>query len=178
MKVEPAPKMNGSAFALTLAALISLFGCSSNQTNPSSSDEAGGPTADHIEIVQGDAQSAAVATNVAVAPQIRVLDIMGAPIANIAVNFTVVAGGGSISSGTAVTDGSGLASVSWTMGTVSGSQSILVERASVALPGIPASVTFNATANPGPATQLVFSTAPVASVEQLENFSMQPVVQI
>lgn len=52
--------------------------------------------------------------------QVRVVDQSGNPVAGVTVAFTVVAGGGSCGPSTAVTDASGLASTTWTIGATAG----------------------------------------------------------
>ena len=72
----------------------------------------------------GDAQSAAAGAAVAVKPSVRVSDAGGNPVSGAAVSFAVTAGGGSVTGGTATTDGSGVATVGgWTLG-ASGAQAL------------------------------------------------------
>ncbi len=93
----------------------------------------------------GDGQSAAAGTAVSVAPSIQVLDAYGNGVAGQSVDFTVVAGGGSVSGGSTASGADGIASVgSWTLGTSLGSN---VLRATAG------TLTFDvsATSVPGPA---------------------------
>lgn len=71
-----------------------------------------------MEITAGDGQSATVGRELASALTVRVVDSTGAPIAGQIVNFRVVAGGGSLFAGAAVTDSRGRAAERWTLGTV------------------------------------------------------------
>ena len=72
--------------------------------------------AHHLELVQGDNQSAVVNQSTPVNPTIRVVDILGDTVKDWPVSFTVTSGGGSITT-TQFSDENGLASVVWTMGT-------------------------------------------------------------
>ncbi len=85
--------------------------------------QAGVPTA--VTKVAGDLQTAAAGTAVAVAPQVKVTDAFGSPVASVAVTFAVASGGGSITGGSATTDASGLASVgTWTLGATAGANTL------------------------------------------------------
>ena len=65
----------------------------------------------------GDNQSAEDGTPVSVPPAVTVRDANGNPVAGITVIFAAGAGGGSVTGGTQVTNGSGVATVgSWTLG--------------------------------------------------------------
>lgn len=73
-----------------------------------------------VAIQQGDNQRALDGTAVPVAPVILVTDESGDPAGNLAVRFTVTAGGGSVSAGTH-TNADGLAQVTrWTLGRLTG----------------------------------------------------------
>ncbi len=83
--------------------------------------------------VAGDLQSAPAGAPVAVAPQVKVTDVLGAAVANVSVTFTVTAGGGSVTGATATTDANGLAAVgSWTLGATAGSNALMASVTSVA----------------------------------------------
>jgi len=65
----------------------------------------------------GDSQTALPGTAAGVAPEVRVLDSTGAPVANVAVTFAVTAGGGRVADGQALTGAAGTASCgAWTLG--------------------------------------------------------------
>jgi hypothetical protein len=67
--------------------------------------------------VSGDQQSALQGTAVLAPPTVKVTDSLGSPMAGIAVQFTVTAGGGTVLASSANTDASGLASCGgWTLG--------------------------------------------------------------
>ncbi len=89
----------------------------------------------------GDNQTASAGSAVPIPPSVLVKDANGNPTAGVSVTFAVASGGGSVTGGTAVTNGSGIATVgSWTLGNAVGANSLI---ATVA--GLPA-VTFAATA--------------------------------
>lgn len=66
-----------------------------------------------------------VGTAVSQSPAVRAEDIAGNPVAGVTVSFAVVAGGGSITAAQATTNAGGVASAgTWTLGTVSGTQTV------------------------------------------------------
>jgi hypothetical protein len=69
-----------------------------------------------LALVAGNNQSAAVGSEVATAPQVRVTDGEGNPIVGATVSWQVTAGGGSVASTTSLTDATGAASIAWTLG--------------------------------------------------------------
>jgi len=74
----------------------------------------------------GDNQSALVNTNVAVAPSVKVVDGFGNPVSGVTVTFTVTAGGGLVTGGTATTGADGTASVSgWKLGAAVGANTLV-----------------------------------------------------
>jgi adhesin/invasin len=100
----------------------------------------------------GDAQSATVNTAVAAVPTLRVADQFGNPVESVTVTFSIGSGGGSIAGATKKTDGAGLAAVgSWTLGKVSGANTLAATAAS-----LPAA-TFSATGDPDAADSLKLS---------------------
>jgi adhesin/invasin len=128
--------------------------------------------ADSLSIVAGDAQTAAAGTAVATAPSVRVTDAHGNAVQGAVVKWTVLAGGGSVSADSSTSDASGAASVTWTLGSTAGLDSL---RASVA--GVD-SVTFSATATAGAASKLVLTTQPSSSALSGVALIRQPVVQL
>ena len=60
---------------------------------------------------------------------VRVIDRHGAGVANVAVEFTVAAGGGSVAPGSALTDTNGLARVEWTLGPSVGTHALVASAA-------------------------------------------------
>ncbi|HUF65356.1 MAG TPA: hypothetical protein VMM17_05210 [Gemmatimonadaceae bacterium] len=88
---------------------------------------------------EGDNQTATVAQPVTIPPAVRITDAHGNPAAGIAVTFAVAPGGGSLTGGSQITDGDGVATVgSWTLGTAAGSNTLTATAGSL-------STTFTAT---------------------------------
>jgi len=114
--------------------------------------------ADHIELVQGDLQTATVNTAVALDPTVRVVDVFGNAVAVATpVSFTMQTGGGSGSAPSVDTDANGLASVVYTLGTAAGSENNTMTAENLALPGALKVITFTASATPAEPTQLALS---------------------
>jgi alpha-tubulin suppressor-like RCC1 family protein len=79
----------------------------------------------HLAVVAGDEQRATAGLSVQVAPAVRVTDAGGAPVAGVAVSFTVTSGGGSIDGAEATTDASGVATAgAWSLGATVGTNSL------------------------------------------------------
>ena len=75
------------------------------------------PVASTMSIHAGNNQSGTAGQAVAVRPAVKITDSNGAPVAGVAVNFSISTGGGSISGASTVSDASGVATVgSWTLG--------------------------------------------------------------
>jgi uncharacterized protein YjdB len=99
----------------------------------------------------GDNQSVAAGAAVPTPPSVKVTDAGDNPIANVAVTFTVVSGGGSITGASTTTNASGIAAVgTWTLGPSAGPNSL--RATSPAISG--ASVTFQAAGGAGPAATI------------------------
>lgn len=98
-------------------------------------------------------QSAPIGTNVNDPPSVIVRDAQGAPVAGVAVTFSVTAGGGSVVGSPGTTNTNGVATLtSWKLGPVVGPNTVTATAA-----GLP-SVTFNATGSAGaPATVVAFA---------------------
>jgi len=97
-----------------------------------------------LAILRGDGQTAVAGAPVAVRPAVTVLDSQSTPLAGVTVTFRVVGGAGSVTGGSAITDGSGAAEVGgWTLGSVTGAN-----RLEAAVDGLPA-ISFEATAVAG-----------------------------
>jgi adhesin/invasin len=106
----------------------------------------GAPAA--IEAAADDAQSARVATAVAVPPAVLVRDANDNPLAGIPVTFRVTGGGGKLTGATPVTGADGIATVGgWTLGQKSGANAVAATLSGLNVSGSP--VTFGATATPG-----------------------------
>ena len=105
-----------------------------------------------IAAVTTVSQTAVVGTAVATVPAVVVRDAKGQPVEGASVAWSVVGSGGSIQTGTALTNGSGVASVGqWTIGTKAGTNTL---RASIETL---TPVSFGATGTPGPATSLTIN---------------------
>ena len=70
-----------------------------------------------VQIVSGDDQDAVVGTELPNPAVVRVVDEDGRPIRGQLVNFRVTSGGGSVFSGSALTNANGEAQERWTLGT-------------------------------------------------------------
>ena len=101
--------------------------------------------ADHLTLSQGNGQSATVNSSVATAPEVVVQDAYGNTVDAYTVNFSILTGAGSVGAATDSSDASGLAAVSWTLGTSAGANTMKAEN--VALPGTPKLINFSATGN-------------------------------
>lgn len=97
--------------------------------------------------VQGDAQTAAVSSNVAIVPQVKVTDRFGNAVAATTVSFVVGSGGGAVINGIVNTDANGVASAgNWRLGSAPGANTLIATAAGI-------TTTFTATATFGaPAT--------------------------
>ncbi len=105
--------------------------------------------ASQLSVVSGDNQTATVGATLVQAVRVKVADGFGNAVSGVTVIFAVTLGGGSLSSPTAISDASGFAQVTWTLGPAAGNQ-----RVSATVTGV-APVTFNATAQAGAAASLV-----------------------
>ena len=115
------------------------------------SDGAGPTPTRVIAAAAGDGQSAPVTTGASLTA--RVTDPSGAPESGVTVSWSVVSGGGGITS-SSVTDADGRATATFTLGQIAGSQ-----RARATADGVGGSpANFTVTAVAGPATQLKKST--------------------
>lgn len=119
---------------------------------------AGGATA--IAKSQGDGQTAAVGTNVPVAPAVRLNDAGGNPVAGVTVTFAVASGGGSVTGPTTTTNASGIATVgSWRLGTTVGANTLTATAGTL-------TTTFSATAAAGAAASITLTPATIGDLVQ------------
>lgn len=111
-----------NSFAVVIAGVIAIGGtaCSdSNSTAPL--------VATTIDVASGsNAQTGVVGQPLAAPVTVVVVDQNGSPIANAVVGWTVVGAGGTVSLPTTQTDATGSTSVTWTLGTVAGIDSLTV----------------------------------------------------
>lgn len=78
-----------------------------------------------IQVVAGDAQTAAAGGAVSIAPSVKVVSTSGKPVPNIRVTFTPGTASGVVIGGVQVTDARGVATVtSWTLGTKAGASTL------------------------------------------------------
>jgi alpha-tubulin suppressor-like RCC1 family protein len=107
-----------------------------------------------LAIAGGNTQTGTVGANLAAGPTVRVLDGSGAPVSDVSVTFTTTGTGtlnnSSATIATVLSDGSGLASVTWKLRTAAGTDTLRAALTSTAAKY----VLFTATANPGPVTAL------------------------
>lgn len=82
------------------------------------------PTASQLAIVSGNNQDALVGSPVPQELVVRATDAIGAPVAGVAVTFTVTAGAGTVQPGIATTGANGSASTTWTLGAAAGAQTV------------------------------------------------------
>jgi adhesin/invasin len=127
----------------TMTATLSLLAaCGSDSTAPAT------PTT--ISAVAGaNAQVGTVGQALANNISVTVLSASGTPVPGVFVSWAVQSGGGTISVTSSSTDSLGVASVSWTLGTVAGADTL------VATVGSLTPLVFSATANPGDVASLV-----------------------
>jgi hypothetical protein len=119
------------------------------------------PVAARVEAVEGNGQTAAAGSEVAVRPAVRVLDAEGRPVEGFAVTFVVVGGGGSLGGSTQTTSADGIARVGrWTLGTAPGTNTL--EARADSLEGSPVTFTAQGTApEPGQVVdRLIYPTPP------------------
>ena len=151
-----------------VSALACLVACGgSDSTGPAPK------VATSVGISVGNNQTTEVATAVPIAPAVLVRDQNGDPMSGVDVTFTVQAGGGAITGGTATSGSNGVATVgSWTLGTAAGSNTLLASVTGLT------PVNINATGTAGTATSLALMTPPSLAVPSGEMFPQQPVVQL
>ncbi len=131
--------------------------------------------ATQIAVNAGNAQSATVNTNVAVAPSVLVRDAFNNPVSGVAVAFAVTGGGGSVAGPNQTTNGSGVAAAtSWTLGTVAGSNTL--SATSAGLSGSP--VLFTATGTAGVATTMTLAAGSGQSATVNTSVATNPSVRI
>ncbi len=122
----------------------------------------------------GDNQTGTAGSPLPIDPQVKVTDASGNPVAGVNVTFTVTAGGGSAAA-VAVTDAAGLASVTWALGTTTGTNTL---DATAVLAGGSATVTFTATGQAGSAGRLAIATQPSTTAASGAVFAQQPAIQL
>jgi Flp pilus assembly pilin Flp len=100
-------------------ALLLLAACSKDSTSPT-------PVPATIAIVSGTSQVATVGTLLSAPVAVKVNDAAGNPVSGVAVTFTPASASGTVSSAQATTDATGSAQVTWTLGTLAGTDSLMI----------------------------------------------------
>ncbi len=127
------------SWAVVLLAMLPVLSvCGSDQS---------APVPGSLTLVSGDAQTAQVGSMLPQPLSVEVRDDAGAPMAGIAVSWTVASGGGSVSAATSTTGPNGQTTATWTLGGSAGTQSVRAAAAGF-------TVTFMATGTAGPAAQV------------------------
>jgi hypothetical protein len=103
-----------------------------------------GTVAASVTVVSGNAQSDTVLKTLANPFVVKVADAAGTPVPGVTVTWTRTTGFGTPANATSTSDAAGLASLSYRLGDLSGTETV---QASVA--GVPTPATFTATAIPG-----------------------------
>ena len=147
----------------TLALLAILGGCGEATSGPTSVKPE--DFASSLRLLSGNQQTGSVGASLAEVLTVKVVDAGGQPVAGATVLWQVRDGGGTINPPASTSSVSGLASVTWTLGTTLGAN-----KAVAILQGsyVRDSVVFTATAGVGAASQLTLvsgnaQTGPVAS---------------
>ncbi|MEQ8329359.1 MAG: Ig-like domain-containing protein [Longimicrobiales bacterium] len=110
------------------------------------------PVPSAMTAVSGDAQTGTVGAALTQSLTVEVRDDAGQPVAGFTVSWSVASGGGSVSAASAQTGTNGQATTTWTLGGSAGAQTVTAA-------GSGLSVTFTATAEPGPPARVGISGA-------------------
>ena len=130
------------AIATTLL-LFAATSCGDGSTDPAVATTMAANSAETVTAVAG--------TAVSPAPSVILRDQNGSPFPGDTVTFAVVAGGGTVTGATVVTDSSGIATVgAWILGKTAGPNSLTATSGGL-------TVTFNATGTVGPTASLAIS---------------------
>jgi len=131
-------------------------------------------TATQAAINAGNGQTAIAGQVVTTSPSVLVRDAFNNPVPGVSVVFAVASGGGSAAGGTALSNASGIASVtSWTLGTSAGSNTLTATVAGVGAP-----LTFTATGVAGPAATMVVEAGQGQSAPAGTAVAIDPAVRI
>ncbi len=124
---------------------------------------------------KGDQQTDTVGNTLPIPLAVRVNDGRGNPMQNVTVNLAVIAGGGSLSASSALTDGTGvIPDIFWTLGSTVGPQSVQVSVPA----GTAAPVTFGATAASGPPVAVVRQAGDSQSAAVGNPVAIDPAVRV
>lgn len=130
-------------FAAALLACTAIA-CGDSTTGPDGS----AATPKVLQSYSGDNQQGTAGATLAGSLVVEVLGTKGEPVGGATVTFAIASGGGTVSPTSSVTDASGLARTTLTLGSAAGMQSV-----TASVSGLPA-VTFTVTATPGVATRI------------------------
>jgi hypothetical protein len=134
-------------------------------------------SADRLERVSGNDQSAPIGTELPEPLVVQLLDQAGNGVPNRAVSWVLATGGGSVSSDNSTTDGNGKASTRWTLGPSAGGNSLNAVVSGVGVVGFNATATNPAPPPPPPQipSRLAFSVQPS---DTEEDHRIEPPVQV
>jgi uncharacterized protein YjdB len=121
----------------------------------------------------GNNQTTRPGTAVPTSPAFIVTDPAGIPVPGVTVSFVVIAGGGTLSAPSSVTNSDGIAAVSWTLGSDNGTNTM-----SASIPGGIPAVQFNATAASPPPTTIAINGGDGQSVNAGQSVPIPPSVKI
>jgi hypothetical protein len=140
---------------------------------------AGSGSPANLQIVSGDQQSGIVGKQVAHPLEVRVVDEGGRPIQGQLVNFRVTAGGGSVFSGSGISNSDGIVKELWTLGTFTTDSQGVEARAVDASTGAPiVFATFKATPLPDAPAALVLHAGNGQSAPKATTVPINPAVRI
>jgi hypothetical protein len=137
------PRLGSVALSATLLALAA---CGRDAVSPT------GLVPSRLDAVSSVAATAAVASSLPSALVVKVTDAAGLPVPNAAVAFAVTQGNGSTSPRVANTDAKGIATSSWTLGTILGPNEV-----TASVTGVSQQVKFSTAGSPGNVTTITLS---------------------
>lgn len=138
---------------LLAAATVLALACGGNSNE---NKQPGPPTA--IKVSAGDQQTGQVGQELGAPIAAKVVDANGRGVPGQSVDFTVMAGGGHLSTTSALTNAAGVAFASWTLGPSAGStQQVRARVLDENTGAVVGTVTFSATATSGPASEIVIT---------------------
>jgi Bacterial Ig-like domain (group 1)/Carboxypeptidase regulatory-like domain len=120
----------GRCLALSLSVALAVSGCGGEDAGcngPFCQSPPVRPEASSLQPGQNNGQQGAPSRELPKPIDVMVTDSGGHPVSGVTVSFSVSGGGGTLSSSTAQSDVNGLASVSWTLGSQLGNQSLRAE---------------------------------------------------
>jgi adhesin/invasin len=131
------------------------------------------PVASKIEGFAGNNQTARPGFPVPTSPSFIVTDPNGVPVPGVTVSFEIIAGGGTVSVPSSVTNTDGIAAVVWTLGPTNGTNTL-----SASIPGGIPAVQFNATAASPPATTIAINAGDAQSANAGQPVPIAPSVKV